>query len=59
MAYQPRLRDWRSEGMVTRIQGSKTQVAELHHISSRLTIRDIKEVEAQPPSCQPGVAGSD
>ena len=37
------LRELASEGMVTRIQGSGTRVAELHRISSRLTIRDIKE----------------
>lgn len=37
------LRELVAEGMVTRIQGSGTRVAELHRISSRLTIRDIKE----------------
>jgi GntR family histidine utilization transcriptional repressor len=37
------LRELAAEGMVTRIQGSGTRVAELHRISSRLTIRDIKE----------------
>ncbi len=37
------LRELASEGMVTRIQGSGTRVAELHRISSRLTIRDIKD----------------
>ena len=37
------LRELALEGMVTRIQGSGTQVAELHRISSRLTIRDIKD----------------
>ncbi len=37
------LRELTAEGMVTRIQGSGTRVAELHRISSRLTIRDIKE----------------
>ncbi|MDI1338974.1 histidine utilization repressor [Polaromonas sp.] len=37
------LRELTAEGMVTRIQGSGTRVAELHRISSRLTIRDIHE----------------
>jgi GntR family histidine utilization transcriptional repressor len=37
------LRELVTEGMVTRIQGSGTRVAELHRISSRLTIRDIKD----------------
>ena len=37
------LRELAIEGMVTRIQGSGTRVAELHRISSRLTIRDIKD----------------
>ena len=37
------LRELAAEGMVTRIQGSGTRVAELHRISSRLTIRDIKD----------------
>ena len=37
------LRELAVEGMVTRIQGSGTRVAELHRISSRLTIRDIKD----------------
>lgn len=37
------LRELASEGMVTRIQGSGTRVAELHRISSRLTIRDIHD----------------
>lgn len=37
------LRELAFEGMVTRIQGSGTRVAELHRISSRLTIRDIKD----------------
>lgn len=37
------LRELAAEGMVTRIQGSGTRVADLHRISSRLTIRDIKE----------------
>jgi len=37
------LRELAGEGMVTRIQGSGTRVAQLHRISSRLTIRDIRE----------------
>jgi len=37
------LRELSAEGMVTRVQGSGTRVAELHRISSRLTIRDIHE----------------
>ena len=37
------LRELAAEGMVTRIQGSGTLVAELHRISSRLIIRDIKD----------------
>lgn len=37
------LRELMGEGMVTRIQGSGTFVAELHRISSTLTIRDIHE----------------
>ncbi|MES2972038.1 MAG: histidine utilization repressor [Pseudomonadota bacterium] len=37
------LRELAGEGMVTRIQGSGTRVAELHRISSTLTIRDIHE----------------
>lgn len=37
------LRELAAEGLVTRIQGSGTRVAELHRISSRLTIRDIHE----------------
>lgn len=37
------LRELTAEGMVTRVQGSGTFVAELHRISSNLTIRDIKE----------------
>ena len=37
------LRELTAEGMVIRIQGSGTRVAELHRISSRLTIRDIKD----------------
>jgi GntR family transcriptional regulator, histidine utilization repressor len=42
------LRELATEGMVTRIQGSGTRVAELHRISSRLTIRDIKGGRARP-----------
>jgi len=37
------LRELAAEGMVTRVQGSGTRVAELHRISSQLTIRDIHE----------------
>ncbi len=37
------LRELMNEGMVRRIQGSGTFVAELHRISSTLTIRDIHE----------------
>ena len=37
------LRELTAEGMVTRIQGSGTFVAELYRISSTLTIRDIHE----------------
>lgn len=37
------LRELMGEGMVTRVQGSGTFVAELHRISSTLTIRDIHE----------------
>lgn len=37
------LRELASEGMVTRIQGSGTRVAQLHRISSQLVIRDIHE----------------
>lgn len=37
------LRELAGEGLVTRVQGSGTRVAELHRISSRLTIRDIHE----------------
>ncbi len=37
------LRELANEGMVTRIQGSGTRVAQLHRISSTLTIRDIHE----------------
>jgi GntR family transcriptional regulator, histidine utilization repressor len=37
------LRELSAEGMVNRVQGSGTRVAQLHRISSRLTIRDIHE----------------
>jgi GntR family histidine utilization transcriptional repressor len=37
------LRELAAEGLVTRVQGSGTRVAQLHRISSRLTIRDIHE----------------
>ena len=37
------LRELASEGMVTRVQGSGTRVAQLHRISSQLVIRDIHE----------------
>src|SRR5690349_18813996 len=37
------LRELAAEGLVTRVQGSGTRVAELHRISSRLVIRDIHE----------------
>ena len=41
------LRELASEGLVTRVQGSGTTVAQLHRISSRLTIRDIHEEVAE------------
>ena len=41
------LRELAAEGLVTRIQGSGTWVAQLHRISSRLTIRDIHEEVAE------------
>jgi GntR family histidine utilization transcriptional repressor len=41
------LRELTAEGLVTRIQGSGTRVAELHRISSRLTIRDVHEEVAE------------
>ncbi|MES2999829.1 MAG: histidine utilization repressor [Pseudomonadota bacterium] len=41
------LRELANEGLVTRIQGSGTRVAQLHRISSRLTIRDIHEEVAE------------
>jgi GntR family histidine utilization transcriptional repressor len=37
------LRELAAEGLVTRVQGSGTRVAELHRISSPLVIRDIHE----------------
>jgi GntR family transcriptional regulator, histidine utilization repressor len=37
------LRELAAEGLVTRVQGSGTRVAELHRISSQLVIRDIHE----------------
>ena len=39
------LRELAAEGLVHRVQGSGTTVAQLHRISSRLTIRDIHEEE--------------
>jgi GntR family histidine utilization transcriptional repressor len=41
------LRELSGEGLVTRIQGSGTRVAQLHHISSRLAIRDIHDEVAE------------
>ncbi len=41
------LRELASEGRVTRVQGSGTRVAQLHRISSRLSIRDIHEEVAE------------
>ena len=37
------LRELAAQGLVNRVQGSGTRVAQLHRISSRLTIRDIHE----------------
>lgn len=37
------LRELQSEGLVDRIQGSGTYAAQLHKVSSRLTIRDLHE----------------
>lgn len=37
------LRELAAQGLVTRVQGSGTRVAELHRISSRLSVRDIHE----------------
>ncbi|MEJ6023534.1 histidine utilization repressor [Ramlibacter sp. PS4R-6] len=41
------LRELAGEGLVHRVQGSGTTVAQLHRISSRLTIRDIHEEVAE------------
>ena len=41
------LRELAGEGLVTRVQGSGTRVAQLHRISSRLQIRDIHEEVAE------------
>jgi len=41
------LRELAAEGLVTRVQGSSTRVAQLHRISSRLVIRDIHEEIAE------------
>jgi GntR family transcriptional regulator, histidine utilization repressor len=41
------LRELAGEGLVLRVQGSGTTVAQLHRISSRLTIRDIHEEVAE------------
>jgi GntR family transcriptional regulator, histidine utilization repressor len=41
------LRELSMEGLVTRIQGSGTRVAQLHRISSQLVIRDIHEEVAE------------
>lgn len=41
------LRELAAEGLVTRVQGSGTRVAQLHRISSRLVIRDIREEVAE------------
>jgi len=41
------LRELAAEGLVNRIQGSGTRVAELHRISSKLVIRDIHEEVAE------------
>ncbi len=41
------LRELAGEGLVTRVQGSGTRVAQLHRISSKLTIRDIHEEVAE------------
>ena len=37
------IRELAAEGLVTRVQGSGTRIAQLHRISSRLSIRDIHE----------------
>ncbi|WP_298926572.1 histidine utilization repressor [uncultured Ramlibacter sp.] len=41
------LRELSAEGLVDRVQGSGTRVAQLHRISSRLSIRDIHEEVAE------------
>jgi GntR family histidine utilization transcriptional repressor len=41
------LRELATEGLVTRVQGSGTTVAQLHRISSRLVIRDLHEEVAE------------
>jgi GntR family histidine utilization transcriptional repressor len=41
------LRELAAEGLVDRVQGSGTRVAQLHRISSRLMIRDIHEEVAE------------
>ncbi len=41
------LRELSADGLVTRVQGSGTRVAQLHRISSRLMIRDIHEEVAE------------
>ena len=41
------LRELSAEGLVTRVQGSGTRVAQLHRISSQLVIRDIHEEVAE------------
>jgi len=41
------LRELATEGLVTRVQGSGTRVAQLHRISSQLVIRDIHEEMAE------------
>jgi len=41
------LRELAAEGLVNRVQGSGTTVAQLHRISSRLVIRDIHEEVAE------------
>ena len=41
------LRELATDGLVTRVQGSGTRVAELHRISSQLAIRDIHEEVAE------------
>jgi GntR family histidine utilization transcriptional repressor len=41
------LRELAAEGLVTRVKGSGTRVAQLHRISSRLVIRDIHDEVAE------------